>query len=86
MLGKFAGHCEDPRQQVAGALPFSLPPRHSKSHPIGPACLTHTSISFASQGINHPPLKGSSSASVLCVYIEVMLEFVARFAVHNVLG
>ena len=30
---------------------------------------------------NHPPLKGSSSASVLCVYIEVMLEFVARFTV-----
>ena len=29
--GKSAGHCEDPRQQVAGALPFGLPPGHSKS-------------------------------------------------------
>ena len=41
MLGKSAGHREDPRQQVAGALPCRLPPGHSKSHPVGPACLTH---------------------------------------------
>ena len=41
MQGKSAGHCEDPRQQVAGALPFRLPPRHNKSHPVGPACLIH---------------------------------------------
>ena len=41
MQGKSAGHCEDPRQQVAGALPCRLPPRHIKSHPVGPACLIH---------------------------------------------
>ena len=34
--GKFGGHCEDPRQQVTWALPFRLPPGHSKSHPGGP--------------------------------------------------
>ena len=30
------GHCEDPGQQVAGALPLRLPPGHNKSHPGGP--------------------------------------------------
>ena len=32
------GHCEDPRQQVAGALLFRLPPGRNKYHPGGPAC------------------------------------------------
>ena len=35
---------------------------------------------------NHPPLRGSSSASVMCKSIEVVLELVARFTFHDVLG
>ena len=31
-----AGCCEDPGQQVAGALPLRLPPGRNKSHPGGP--------------------------------------------------
>ena len=43
-------------------------------------------ILFCVSGINRPPPRGSSSASVFCVYVEVILEFVARSTVHNVLG
>ena len=37
-----AGHSEDHRQQVAGALPFGMPPGRNKSHPGGPdSGITH---------------------------------------------
>ena len=38
--GKFGGHCEAPRQQVAGALPCGLLPEQGNCHPGGPTLFT----------------------------------------------